>query len=240
MDNFLDSLGQLVLRYPSWSYAIIGIGMLIQGELTVLLSVFLIVNKALSWGGFLIATLAAAFIAENFLYFLSRGLRHTRFGWRLYYKLKSSRRTQFYLYYLKTNLTKLLITSRFLIATNFIIMLLVGWSKTKYGRFLKSYLLSLLLWFATMTFIAYFLMSGLTYLRSEKIFRQIEIGVAFVVILIFAGEYLLKKLLGKAAALEEKAGRLGELLTVLQKEEEEDHDKMKKSKPENGFFNQKS
>ena len=222
MGNFLDNLSQLVLHYPSWTYAIIGVGILIQGELTVLLSVFLVINKSITWTGFLIVAPAALLVAENFLYFASRALRHTRFGWRLYKKLKPRRKIQFYLYYLKTNLTKLLITSRFLIATNFIILVLVGWSKTKFGKFFKSYFLSLLLWFGAMTLIAYFLISGLTYLKSEKLFRQIEIGIAIIVVLILFGEYLLRKVLKKAVSIEEKAGRLGDLLSSIQKEDEED------------------
>lgn len=197
MDNLFEHLGALVVAYPAWSNIIIAIATLLQGEVAILFSMYLVVSGQLSFGQFVLSAMGGLFIGELFLYFLGRTVRHTRFGWKLYYKLKPNRRIQLYTYYLKKNLKKLLIAAKFLIGTNLIILILVGWSKTKPGEFLKAYLLSLLFWFATMSTVAYFLTSGIYLLRSENVFRSIEIGIVAVLALMIGGEMLLKRFLAK-------------------------------------------
>ncbi|MDI6821068.1 MAG: hypothetical protein QMD65_02700 [Patescibacteria group bacterium] len=197
MGNILDNLGQLVLNYPSWSYLIIGAGILIQGELTILISMYLIASGNLTWTEFILSALPILVIGESLIYFFGRSIRHTRFGWRTYKRLKDNRKVQFYFFYLKKNLIKLLVASKFLIGTNLFLLTLIGWSRTKFGAFLKAYLSGVIIWFASMSLIAYFFMSGLNRLRSEKILHRIEIGVAIVIVLMFTGEYFFRKLLNK-------------------------------------------
>lgn len=199
MDNTLDYLSGLVLSYPEWSYAIIAAGILLQGEITILLSMYLIAHGDLSWYGFLFSTIPALIIGESFIYWFGRSLRHTRFGWRLYRRLKASRRMHFYSYHITQNLTKLVVASKFLLGTNLMLMLLIGWLRTKFMVFMKAYLTGAMLWFATMTVVSYSLMSGLNELRSAHILRQIEFIFAGVLMLIFIGEYLLRKQIKKRA-----------------------------------------
>ncbi len=212
MGGLLDNLGALVLQYPAWSHWIIAAGILIQGELAILVSVFLIANNSLSWGGFIVPALSAAIIGDILLYFLGRVLRNTRFGWKLYKKIKHNRRAQLYFFYVRENVNKLLIASKFLLGTNILAVFAISWSKVKFSKFLKSKFIGLLLWFFPMTAIAYFFASGLTYLRSEKIFHQMEIGVAIVVVLIFGGEYLLRRIINKSFGLKSKAEEIGDAL----------------------------
>jgi membrane protein DedA with SNARE-associated domain len=197
MDNLFEHLGTLVAAYPAWSNIIIAIATLLQGEVAILFSMYLVISGQLSIGQFVLSAMGGLFVGETFLYFLGRTVRHTRFGWKLYYKLKPNRRIQLYTYYLKKNLKKLLIAAKFLIGTNLVILVLVGWSKTKPGEFLKAYLLSLICWFVSMSAVAYFLASGVYLLRSENIFRNIEIGIVVVLALMIGGEMLLKRFLAK-------------------------------------------
>lgn len=212
MEGILDNLGRLIIQYPEWKYLIIAGSMILQGEIAVLVLTYLVINQSLTWGEFILVGLSALFIMETFVYLGARIIRHTRSGWRIYKKIKPNRRLQFYLFYLKKNLTKLFVISKFLPATNFVLFFLTGWTKTKWGQFLKSYLVSLLLWFAAMTTIAYFLMSGLYYLKVAKIFRQVEIGIVLFIVLIFGVEYIIKKLLKKFIAVQEKAGAIGDII----------------------------
>lgn len=124
MNALLDHMGQLIVAYPSWSYALIGLAIIIQGELAVFLCVLLITNGSLGWGEYLIVAPGTILVAETFLYLMSRVLRNTRFGWRFYRRIKTNRRLQSYMYYMKKNLRKLFIISRFLVGTNFIILIL--------------------------------------------------------------------------------------------------------------------
>ncbi|MFA6365246.1 MAG: hypothetical protein WCW78_02485 [Candidatus Paceibacterota bacterium] len=218
MDNLLDSLGQLVIQYPSWAHAIIAAAILIQGEFAILLSVFLIVNGNLTWSTYLLVAPTSLLVGETIAYFIGRTLRNTRFGWKLYRnKIKPNKKYQPYFYYLKMNLTKLLVASKFLVGANLFILLLVGWSKTKFDTFMKSYIKGLAFWFISMTTLAYFLMSGLTYLKTAKLFKQAEYGLVLVLVLVFGFEFLLKKSIQKNMPFKTK----GEDMSTFLEDEEE-------------------
>lgn len=194
----LDNLGELVLQYPQWSHWIIAFAILFQGEVVVLVSVFLIVSGSLTWGGFIIPAVSSLIIGDALLYLLGRMIRNTRLGWKWYLKMKHSRRVQFYMYYVKENLNKLMIISKFLVAANLFAVLAVSWSKVGFGKFMKSQFTSVMLWFFSATAVAYFFASGFSYLRSEKVFRQVEFGIAAAMILILVGEHFLKKRLERS------------------------------------------
>lgn len=223
MGNLIEYIGNWALQNPAWTDLIIGAGILIQGELTILFSVYLVVSDKLEWMQFLGTTLGTLIIGESFVYFFGRMIRNTRFGWKLHKKNKTNKRIQSYTYYLKTNMGKLLIISKFLPATNFVILSLIGWSKTKFGKFLKSYIISVGIWFGSMTIIAYFFMSGLHYLRSAKIFREVEIGIVVILVIILFGEHILRKIIKKYSAIEENAEEFGNMV----------EEKIEESKKEN-------
>jgi membrane protein DedA with SNARE-associated domain len=197
MDNALAVLGDLVAQYPSWTKVILGGAMLLQGEVAILFAVYLAVAETISWSDYFLATLSGLIVGETFVYILGRFLRHTRFGWKWYHNHKESRKLQLYTYYLKQNLIKLFIITKFIPGTNFVVLTLTGWSRTGFFRFLRSYLTSVLVWFSSMTALAYGVNSGLEYLRGEHIFKQVEYGIGGLVILVFLGEYLLRKFVGK-------------------------------------------
>jgi membrane protein DedA with SNARE-associated domain len=156
-----------------------------------------------------------------FLFIAGRAMRNTRFGWKLYRKIKHSKRTQFYLYYVRENINKLMIISKFLVAANIFAVFAVSWSKVSFAKFMKSQLTSVMLWFFSATAVAYFFASGFTYLRSEKIFKQIEVGLAIVMILMFVGEHFLRKILSKRFSIEGKAKEIGNALENALAEKEE-------------------
>ncbi len=212
MDNLMEIAGAWVIHNPTWTDAILGISMIIQGELTILLSMYLAISGKITWLQFVLPTLGTIIFAETFIYLMGRTIRNTRFGWKFSKKIKGNRRVQTYTYYLKQNMTKLLIVTKFIPATNLMIMALIGWSKTKFGTFFGSYLKSVLLWFGSMTVVAYFLMSGLHYLSSTKTFKQAEIGILLVFVAIFAGEHIFSKFLKKYTSVEEKAELIGEAI----------------------------
>ena len=203
MSNLLAVVSGWIVLNPSWTDLILAAGILIQGELTILLAVFLIVSGSLAWGQFLATTLPALFIGEISVYLLGRIIRTTRFGWRFHKRKKKNRRNQFYTYHLKQNMGNLFFVGKFIPATNFIMIFLTGWMRAKFGEFLKAYTKSALFWFASITAISYFLMSGLSLLHTERIVRDVEIGIAVVFIAIFGGEQLLKYFIRKYSYKEE-------------------------------------
>ena len=167
----------------------------------------------------MIAAIGSLLVAETFVYLIGRIIRHTRFGWKLYYKLKPNRKVQIYSYYLTQNLGKLFVVAKFLVGTNLIILLLTGWTKTPFGKFFKSHLVSVSIWFATMTLVSYFLASGTFYLKSEKVFRRVEIGALIAVAFVFVGEYFLRETLKRKMFAKKD-------ITALEDEEENEHNKI--------------
>ncbi len=204
MGNLLDSVGALVLQYPTWSHLILGAATIIQGELAVFAAVYLVVQGNLSWGDYFLSTIAVLAGAEFLVYLTGRAIRTTRFGWRLSRRFKANRKAQLYTFYLKRNMKKLFVISKFLPGTNLLIILLTGWSRTKLGEYLKAYLASIILWFGSMTALAYLLSSELHELKATKVFREAELVIAVVVIAIIAGEHFLRKAIRRAAHIEEE------------------------------------
>ena len=214
----MDGLGALIQQYPTWGHFIIGIAILIQGELGVFLATFLIAQGSLGWVDYLIFAPVTMLVAESLVYVFGKFMRTTRFGWKIYRnKIKPNKKYQPYFYYLRTNLTKLFISARFLVGVNFFVLFLSGWSKTKYGKFLKSYLSGLILWFGSMTIVAYFFMSGLSYLKHEKIFKQAEYGIVVLLLIFFAIEFFVKKYMSKKSPF----GGKDEIGKFLDDEEDE-------------------
>ncbi len=197
MSNLVDIFTGLVAQYPSWTYTILGIGTLLQGEAAILFATYLLINKVITWAGFLGSTLSGLIIGETFVYLFGRIMRNTRFGWKLYYKKKASRKLQLYTYYLKKNMIKLFVVAKFIPGTNLAIFVLSGWSKIPFKKFMKAYLASVIVWFSAMTAIAYSAMSGITYLRTTKIFKQAEIGIVILIIVIIIVERFLRKYFNK-------------------------------------------
>lgn len=205
MDQFLNTVGHLIVQYPAWTHLIIGVATLIQGELAILFSMLLITNGKLPWSELLVVAPLSLIIGETFIYMIGRSLRNTRFGWKLYRtKMKQSRRFQAYFFYLKKNLTRLLVIAKFLIGVNIFVILLSGWSRTKFSEFMKSYLTAVIMWFTTMVILAYFFASGLTFLKTGNIVKQAEYGILIVIAFVIALEFGLKRFLKKHFTIADK------------------------------------
>lgn len=191
---------------------ILGAGLLLQGELALVLAVSLIIGKHLSWMEFWATALISFISVEILVYIIGRIIRTSRFGWRLNRQLEENERMQKYKRFLHESATKLLVLSRFLVGANFIVLLLAGWSKVKFSKFFKAYFSGLLLWLIIMTGVIYGFLSGIYSIPGGNSFHKFEIGIAVVLVLLFAGEYMLKRTFKKFTAFENKAAALGKLV----------------------------
>lgn len=212
METLLDSVGQLVLQYPAWSHLILGLATIIQGELAVFTAVYLVVNGNLGWFEYAYSTAGILAAAEFLVYLVGRNMRTTRLGWRIARRMKGNRKAQLYTFYLKRNMKKLFVISKFLPGTNFLINLLAGWSKTGFREYARAYATSMLLWFGSMTALAYLLTSELHQLKAEKVFRDVEYVIGGVVVAIVVGEHFLRKAIRRAAHVEEEPDTAGMII----------------------------
>ena len=125
---------------------IIAVSILIQGERrTVLVGVFLVANHNLSWSDFLIPSISSLIVGDIFIFLFGRLIRNTRFSWKFYRKIKHRRRTQFYFHYVRENIVKLMIISKFLVVANIFAVLVISWSKVSFAKFMKSQFISIFL-----------------------------------------------------------------------------------------------
>jgi len=226
MGNLFAHAAAWVTQNPSWTDAILAAGILIQGELTILLGTYLAINGSVTWEQFFGTTLVALVLGELCVYAVGRALRLSRFGWRFHHRKKGNKRTQFYTHHLKQDTGKLLLIGKFIPATNFLLIFLSGWTRIAFKDFFKAYLKSVLFWFGSIAVLAYFAMSGVHYLKSSNIFRDAEIGIVVVLLALFGGEFVLKKLFNRYEDKEEKAG------TIRDTDEEEADEKHRESQKE--------
>lgn len=209
MGEILEGLTQWVIDNPSGYYMVAFAGILINSAIVALISVYLVINNALSWTAYLIIILGGVTLLQAMLYLIGRVTRKTRLGWRLYYKMKDKKFFQFYSYYLKTNTTKILIFGKFLPIAPLIVFT-AGWYRVSFEKFIKTYLLGLTIWFLAMTSLFYFLISSLTYLQAKEVIKQVEILVTIIIVLILLGEYAIRKIIKKGINLEDAVKKFGE------------------------------
>jgi len=218
----MEILSRFVLNHQEWSYYIIFLGTILQGEITLLVSMYLVIDKSLNLWLVLLYAVSAVIISDYFLYFLGRKIRNTKLGWKFYRKIKNSKKNQIYTYYISKNLAKMIIVSKFLIGANILIMTMIGWSKVKFGKFFKNYFFSVIPWFIFVSALSYFFASGAYFLKAEKIFKQVEIIIAAVFILFVLGEVFLKNVFQKFLDVELKSKKLKGALDKLNLEAEDE------------------
>lgn len=203
MASLLDILGQWVINHYSWRHVIIALGILIQGEITVLISVYLILNNYLGWGGFLLSIAIGLFVYEVFFYVLGRSLKDTPLGLWLEKKIPFNEKIH---YYLNHHIDKFLVLSKFVVYVNVGVIFLSGWMKYRFKSFIKNRVIANTIWLTVITTGAFFVIGGLSLLRL----RQMEIAILVLLILIFGSKHLLKKFLGKEIAIEKRVEKIGE------------------------------
>lgn len=208
MANLLDIAGQFIMTHYAWRHLIIALGILIQGELTVLLSMYLILNNYLGWGGFFLSVAIGLFAYESFFYLLGKYFKDTALGKKIEKKIPHHAKMQFYLH---KNATLFLILSKFVVYFNLAILLLSGWTKMSSAKFFKHRLVANAIWLGLNGFIYFFVASGYNLLSSQKILHRTELGVfAVIILIIFGSKYFLKRMIEKGAAIEEGARKIGE------------------------------
>lgn len=221
MNSFMDSLSQLVLAHQNWSYYIIALATILQGEITILVAIYLVLSGSLKLWLVVLSSFVSILVSDYVLYFIGWKLRNTKFGWSWYKKLKSNKKIQFYSYYISQNLNKIVVLSKFLIGANLITVLMAGWNRVKFGKFLKAHLQAVFVWFLIMIPLAYFLSGSAYALKASKVFKRAELIIAFAFLLFIIGESLFKKFLEKLIGVEVVIKELGKKVKKIETLNEE-------------------
>ncbi|KKU91514.1 MAG: hypothetical protein UY23_C0001G0120 [Candidatus Jorgensenbacteria bacterium GW2011_GWA1_48_11] len=186
MSNLLDLLGNWVIQYYGWRYLIIGLGLTIQEEITIIVSVYLLSNHYLSWLGFLLTLAATFFIYEMFFYLSGRYIRNTFLGRYIERKIPNYAKLQFQLH---KNATVFLILSRFVMYLNTGVLFLSGWSGLGFKKLIKARVVANIFWLGGLVILSYFSLSAVNALLAHRA----EIAVVVFLVLILTIQYIIKK-----------------------------------------------
>ncbi|KKU98983.1 MAG: hypothetical protein UY32_C0009G0012 [Candidatus Jorgensenbacteria bacterium GW2011_GWC1_48_8] len=203
MTPLLENLGEWILNNYSLRHLILAVGVVVQGEITILIAVYLILRNYLGWGGFLLAIGIGLLVYEAFFYILGRMLQDTERGLRL--KEKILRRPMMRVF-LHNHADKFLVLSKFIVYVNVGVIMLSGLMNISAARFIRGRLAANVLWAGSMVAGSFLILSGLTLLKLH----QIEIAMLVLLVAIFGFKHLVKKIIGKEVRIEEKAETLGE------------------------------
>lgn len=206
MPPLLEGLGNFIIAHYEWRHFLIAAGMFIQWEVTLVLSMYLIVNGFLGWGGFIVAVALGTAAYESLLYWFGRLLGDTKFGAFIRRKIPHHDRLE---HILQAHSNTLLFLSKFVAYLNSASVVLSGWIRMPFRKFVKIRSLANVFWFLVLGTITYFFVSGYKLLDHEKIFRNFELAAIGVTILVIIGsKRIAKKFLWQKTLAEEKLEKI--------------------------------
>ncbi len=197
MSVILTNLGLLASQNMFLAYFIIYIATIFLGNISAFAAFWVVFHGVLGFWGvpLLILTIFAADISGDLLWYsLGRALRDTRFGnfvknhLRHHEKIERS---------VQKNGAGWIIMAKFLYASAFPVIFLIGWTRIKFKKFFKTSLLSVAIWLPILAGLAYGLFSGLSPLGAVSIFKHFELILLIGLVIFFVADYFIAKLARK-------------------------------------------
>ncbi len=204
--GFIHTVGQFLYDYPLISYLILAAGIVIRGELTMFLGVYLVMLGYISWPTLIIAAFLTLLIGDNLVYgagwFLGRSAWRSKIEakWPLFEKLRG---------YVTRHTIKLIFLAKFTMGLTLIIISATGWARVSFKKFFIVHLIAITIWMCFISGLAYSLISGLGYLQGANVLKNIEIFLLVFIVAIFTAEYFLQRALKRDVAFEEKLANFG-------------------------------
>ena len=188
-------LESLVYNYPLGAYAVLFLGMFIEGE------VFFLTAAIFAWHGYLniglvvLSTLVGTVSGDILWYFLGRYFGETKIGAWFWSKFK------FYHDWLAQNFVsrywRMAFYSKFIYYINRLTILFAGWHKLELKKFLKIQILAILNWIVIMFIVSYFLGLAVGAFDAKWILKRMEFVFIILIIIFVGGETLLKRWFSK-------------------------------------------
>jgi membrane protein DedA with SNARE-associated domain len=201
MEHFSNTLKFLVGENAFLTYAVIYVGTIFLGNILSFSVLWLAFHGSFgTWGIplLMLVTYAADVSGDLSWYTLGRKLSGTMFGDWIENHLP---RHKIVMKYVERNAARLVLLSKFIYSSTFVIIFTVGWSKMEFKKFFKTSLVTITLWIPLMTGIVYGLSSGFDALRVISAFHHLEIlfglGLVAFIALNFLISRIAKKYLGE-------------------------------------------
>jgi membrane protein DedA with SNARE-associated domain len=203
----ISTIGLLAGQNLFLAYFIIYVATIFLGNISAFVGFWIVFQGYFGvWGiPLLILTIFCADATGDLLWYsLGKGLRDTRLGNWLKNHVPGHTRIE---RALQKNGRNWIFLSKFIYASSFPVIFLVGWSKMGFKKFFRNSILSILVWLPILLGLAYGLISGLSPLRAVTSFRNFELVFFIGLGLFILIDYFLTKIFGKI--LERKAGLTG-------------------------------
>ncbi len=191
----LNNIGAVASQNPFLAYLIIYIATIFLGNISAFASFWLVFRGFFGpWGiPLLVLTIFLADASGDLLWYsLGYTLRDTRLGNFVKKHLPHHQKMEENIH---KNGTAWIFLSKFIYASSFPVIFLVGWAQINFKKFFKTSLVSIITWVPILCVLAYGLISGLTPLRAVAIFKRFEaIFVLGLAMFIFANLLIIKLL----------------------------------------------
>jgi membrane protein DedA with SNARE-associated domain len=195
MSDWVHTLGLLAGQNRFLAYFIIYLATIFLGNISAFASFWLVFRGVFGpWGvPFLIITIYASEISGDLLWYaLGMTLRDTRLGNFVKNHLPGHKKIEEKMH---KSRTRLIFFSKFLYASSFPVIFMVGWSRIKFKKFIRTSAFALAIWVPILTGMAFGLFSGLLPLRAIAIFKQFEIAFFIGLALFVVADYFVAKLM---------------------------------------------
>lgn len=194
MSEWIDTLRILADQNLFLAFFIIYLGTIFFGNISAFATFWIAFRGGFGAWGIPLAALvifAAEVSGDMLWYSLGSTLRDTRLGTFLKNRLPNHEKLESKI---QTKIVRMVVLSKFIYASSFPIIFMIGWSRVAFKRFFRASSLTLAAWVPLLMGIAYGLFSSLSPLGAIATFRQFEINFFIGIAAFIVANYFLTKL----------------------------------------------
>ncbi|MFB6212681.1 MAG: DedA family protein [Candidatus Magasanikbacteria bacterium] len=192
----LNSAGQLLIDFPVISSLFLGAIFIIRGEISTLLTVYLISQDYLGWARFIAIALVSIILGDILLYYIGKFSRNTKFSSFVEKKFDITTKLE---KYIKENTAWTLFLTKYTMGLGSVAAVLSGWSEIKFRKFFWLNSLSITVWLGVMTALSSVFINILGLFKAKSTYESVGFVLAIIVIGIFALEYSIEKYFTKSS-----------------------------------------
>jgi len=180
-----------ILAHETLLYPILAVIIMIQAEIGILVSLYLIRLDHAAWSIFIIIGLLSVFVEEIALFFAGSLIRKTGFGEKIVRKVPWNEKIHAFLH--GNTYTSLLLAKSMWISR--LVVFWMGHTGMSFKKFLKAVIPTILIWFFVLTSIVYGLISIFGIADNNTILKRVEIVLPSTLLVMFLIQLLLRKLI---------------------------------------------
>jgi membrane protein DedA with SNARE-associated domain len=197
MPTIVTDLSILASQNHFLAYFILYLAGIFVGNITAFTGFWLVLGGYLGiWGAplLLVVLFLSDVTGDVTWYSLGRALRETRFGTFIKTHLPRHQKIEDHL---TKNSRRWIFLSKFIYASAFPILFVLGWCTNDFKKFLRTNILATLFWLPVLSVIAVTLVSALNYFQVVAVFKRLEFVFLLGLIIFVAIQYAIVRIVAK-------------------------------------------